>query len=89
MNFNVVCLKNYFGWCFQMRAQNTYLLALDGDIDFQPEAITRLVDKMKKNQNLGAACGRILPTGSGFMVTVFKDLLLLNLSCLVILVIFS
>ena len=54
-----------------MRAQNTYLLALDGDIDFQPEAITRLVDKMKKNQNLGAACGRILPTGSGFMVTVF------------------
>ena len=51
-----------------MRAQNTYLLALDGDIDFQPEAITRLVDKMKKNQNLGAACGRILPTGSGFMV---------------------
>ena len=54
-----------------MRAQNTYLLALDGDIDFQPEAITRLVDKMKKNQNLGAACGRILPTGSGFMVRLF------------------
>ena len=51
-----------------MRAQNTYLLALDGDIDFQPEAVTRLVDKMKKNPNLGAACGRILPTGSGFMV---------------------
>ena len=52
-----------------MRAQNTYLLALDGDIDFQPEAITRLVDKMKNNQNLGAACGRIIPTGStSFMV---------------------
>ena len=58
----------------QMRAQNTYLLALDGDIDFQPEAITRLVDKMKKNQNLGAACGRILPTGSGFMVLIFDCL---------------
>ena len=57
-----------------MRAQNTYLLALDGDIDFQPEAITRLVDKMKKNQNLGAACGRILPTGSGFMVLIFDCL---------------
>lgn len=55
-----------------MRAQNTYLLALDGDIDFQAEAITRLVDKMKKNQNLGAACGRILPTGSGFMVLLIK-----------------
>ena len=23
---------------------------------------------MKKNKNLGAACGRIKPTGSGFMV---------------------
>ena len=53
-----------------MRAQNTYLLALDGDIDFQPEAITRLVDKMKNNPNLGAACGRIIPTGStSYMVT--------------------
>ncbi len=48
-------------------AENTYVLALDGDIDFQPEAITRLVDLMKKNKNLGAACGRIHPTGSGFM----------------------
>ena len=46
-------------------AENTYLLALDGDIDFQPEAVTRLVDLMKKNKNLGAACGRIHPTGSG------------------------
>lgn len=52
----------------QAMADNTYLLALDGDIDFQPSAVTRLVDLMKKNKNLGAACGRILPTGSGFMV---------------------
>jgi chitin synthase len=52
----------------QAMAENTYVLALDGDIDFQPGAITRLVDLMKKNKNLGAACGRIHPTGSGFMV---------------------
>ena len=25
----------------QVMAENTYLLALDGDIDFQPEAVTR------------------------------------------------
>ena len=25
----------------QARAENTYLLALDGDVDFQPEAVTR------------------------------------------------
>ena len=52
----------------QAMAENTYLLALDGDIDFQPGAVTRLVDLMKKNKQLGAACGRIHPTGSGFMV---------------------
>ncbi|XP_055676574.1 chitin synthase chs-2 isoform X1 [Lutzomyia longipalpis] len=49
-------------------AENTYLLTLDGDIDFQPSAVTLLVDLMKKNRNLGAACGRIHPIGSGPMV---------------------
>lgn len=46
-------------------AENTYLLALDGDIDFQPGAVRLLVDLMKKNRKLGAACGRIHPIGSG------------------------
>lgn len=46
-------------------AENTYLLTLDGDIDFQPAAVKLLVDLMKKNKNLGAACGRIHPVGSG------------------------
>ena len=49
----------------QVRAENTYLLALDGDVDFQPEAIIKLVDLMKRNPDVGAACGRIHPTGSG------------------------
>ncbi|XP_053696809.1 chitin synthase chs-2 [Sabethes cyaneus] len=49
-------------------AENTYLLTLDGDIDFNPSAVTLLVDLMKKNKNLGAACGRIHPVGSGPMV---------------------
>ena len=49
------------------RAKNTYLLALDGDIDFQPHSIIKLVDMMKKNNKVGAACGRIHPTGSGYM----------------------
>ncbi|XP_026727307.1 chitin synthase chs-2-like [Trichoplusia ni] len=48
-------------------AENTYLLALDGDIDFKPAAVTLLIDLMKKDKNLGAACGRIHPVGSGFM----------------------
>lgn len=49
-------------------AENTFLLTLDGDIDFQPAAVTLLIDLMKKNRNLGAACGRIHPIGNGPMV---------------------
>jgi chitin synthase len=49
-------------------AQNTFILTLDGDIDFQPQAVSLLVDLMKKNVKLGAACGRIHPVGSGPIV---------------------
>ena len=52
----------------EVLAENTYILTLDGDIDFQPPAVSLLVDLMKKNKNLGAACGRIHPVGSGPMV---------------------
>ncbi|GJQ87499.1 hypothetical protein Trydic_g10257 [Trypoxylus dichotomus] len=48
--------------------ENTFILALDGDIDFQPKALHILVELMKKNKNLGAACGRIHPLGSGPLV---------------------
>lgn len=48
-----------------LESNDTFLLALDGDIDFKPEAVTRLLDVMLKNENIGAACGRIHPTGSG------------------------
>lgn len=52
----------------EVMAENTYLLTLDGDIDFQPHAVRLLIDLMKKNRNLGAACGRIHPVGSGTTV---------------------
>ncbi|KAK1170888.1 chitin synthase chs-1-like [Acipenser oxyrinchus oxyrinchus] len=47
---------------------NTYILALDGDVDFQPLAIMLLIDRLKKYPKVGAACGRIHPTGFGPMV---------------------
>ncbi|XP_040570244.1 chitin synthase chs-2 isoform X2 [Lepeophtheirus salmonis] len=47
--------------------EDTYLLALDGDMDFHPEAVTMLLDLMKKNVKTGAVCGRIHPLGSGVM----------------------
>ena len=37
-----------------VRAQNTYLLALDGDVDFGADAILKLVDLMKREPRLGA-----------------------------------
>lgn len=49
-------------------SEYTFILALDGDIDFQPQAMLLLVNLMKKNKTLGAACGRIHPIGSGPMV---------------------
>nr|XP_039248819.1 chitin synthase chs-2-like [Styela clava] len=48
--------------------KNVYILALDGDVDFQPESLTMLLDLMKKDDNVGAACGRIHPIGSGPIV---------------------
>ncbi|XP_046580994.1 LOW QUALITY PROTEIN: chitin synthase chs-2-like [Haliotis rubra] len=50
------------------KAQNTFLLALDGDVDFQPDALRILLDRMKANPYIGAVCGRIHPVGSGPMV---------------------
>ncbi|WAR10593.1 CHS2-like protein [Mya arenaria] len=50
------------------RAENTFLLALDGDVDFHPKAVLLLVDRMRKNADVGAACGRIHPIGNGAMV---------------------
>ncbi|XP_044192391.1 chitin synthase-like [Thunnus albacares] len=44
---------------------NTYILALDGDTDFQPAAVMLLIDRLKMYPHVGAACGRIHPTGSG------------------------
>ncbi|XP_017207547.2 chitin synthase chs-1 [Danio rerio] len=48
--------------------ENTYILALDGDTDFQPSAVMLLIDRLKLYPDVGAACGRIHPTGTGPMV---------------------
>ncbi|XP_019901869.1 chitin synthase chs-2-like [Esox lucius] len=52
----------------QKEKANTYLLALDGDTDFQPSAVMLLIDRLKLYPHVGAACGRIHPTGTGPMV---------------------
>ncbi|XP_039271180.2 uncharacterized protein LOC120345701 [Styela clava] len=47
---------------------DVFLLALDGDVDFQPKSLIYLLDRMKKNPEVGAACGRIHPIGNGPVV---------------------
>lgn len=49
----------------QTIADNTFILALDGDVDFKPSAVQLLVDRMRKNEKVGAACGRIHHIGTG------------------------
>uniref|UniRef100_A0A4W6FPM1 chitin synthase n=1 Tax=Lates calcarifer TaxID=8187 RepID=A0A4W6FPM1_LATCA len=53
---------------FEKEKHSTYLLALDGDTDFQPAAVMLLIDRLRMYPLVGAACGRIHPTGSGPMV---------------------
>lgn len=52
----------------ELMAQNTYILTLDGDVDFHPTAVKSLLDLMKKDKELGAACGRIHPIGKGISI---------------------
>ena len=47
------------------RSLNTYALALDGDVDFEPLALILLIDLMKREEKVGAVCGRIHPIGNG------------------------
>lgn len=43
--------------------KNTFILALDGDVDFKPESVPHLLQRMRKYPEVGAACGRIHPDG--------------------------
>ncbi|XP_041867372.1 chitin synthase chs-2-like [Melanotaenia boesemani] len=52
----------------EIQKHNTYILALDGDTDFHPASVMLLIDRLKMYPRVGAACGRIHPTGSGPVV---------------------
>lgn len=51
----------------ELRAENTFLLCLDGDVDFQPESVLKLLDLMRRNPRVAAATGRLHPTGTGYL----------------------
>lgn len=45
---------------------------MDGDVDFGPDSVRMLVDRMKKNKRVGAACGRVHPIGSGEILIFYR-----------------
>jgi chitin synthase len=57
--------KDVLGPKLLLEAENTFILSMDGDVDFGPDSVRMLVDRMKKNKMVGAACGRIHPIGTG------------------------
>jgi chitin synthase len=47
---------------------NNYILTTDGDAVFSREAVEILLDLLSRDQQVGAACGRVRPLGSGPVV---------------------
>uniref|UniRef100_A0A0N4V0Q6 chitin synthase n=1 Tax=Enterobius vermicularis TaxID=51028 RepID=A0A0N4V0Q6_ENTVE len=52
----------------QLDADNTYILAIDGDSKFQPSSVLKLLQLLDSKKDIGCACGRIHPLGNGMMV---------------------
>ncbi|GFN76984.1 chitin synthase [Plakobranchus ocellatus] len=50
------------------KCENTFILTLDGDIDFKQQSVRLLLDRMMKNKKVAAVCGRVHPIGSGPVV---------------------
>ncbi|CAF0869648.1 unnamed protein product [Didymodactylos carnosus] len=63
-----VYYKDVLGPRLLLEAENTFVLSVDGDCDFSPEAVRLLVDRMKKNKKVGAVSSRIHPIGSGPLI---------------------
>ena len=66
------------GWkmdaCGQMTNRNdidkdkTFILALDGDVDFDPPALDLVLNRLLRNDKVAACCGQIHPKGDGYLV---------------------
>eukprot|EP00794_Sanderia_malayensis_P016164 gene16164-17787_t len=47
---------------------NAYILTTDADVKFTPDDVMALMDRMSRDPNVGAVCGRTHPMGSGPLV---------------------
>ena len=66
------------GWkmdaCQEMRnikdleKEKCFILALDGDVDFDPPALDLVLNRLLRNDDVAACCGQIHPKGDGYLV---------------------
>ncbi|CAD5119479.1 DgyrCDS8087 [Dimorphilus gyrociliatus] len=47
-----------------------FILALDEDVEFKPEAVHRLIEVTQQDPSIGAACGRIHPVSQDKLILV-------------------
>lgn len=52
----------------KLEKDKCFILALDGDVDFDPPALDSVLNRMKRNDHVAACCGQIHPKGSGWLV---------------------
>ena len=49
-------------------ADNTFILTVDGDTDFEPHSIQKMLNQLRGNKEVGVVCGRIHPIGDGKLI---------------------
>ncbi|CAG5104798.1 Oidioi.mRNA.OKI2018_I69.chr1.g1552.t1.cds [Oikopleura dioica] len=52
----------------RIREENSFILAIDGDVDFRPVDFDLVLSRMLDSSEIAACCSQIEPTGSGPMV---------------------
>ncbi|RNA28824.1 chitin synthase, partial [Brachionus plicatilis] len=69
--------KKFFGFgnflknidnSLRQKLENTFILTLDGDVEFRPNSVKLMIDKMRESKKIGSVCGRVHPIGSGPIV---------------------
>ena len=69
-------------------ADNTFILTVDGDTDFEPHSIQKMLNQLRGNKEVGVVCGRIHPIGDGklmssaYLISIYKPGSLKCISCM-------
>jgi len=52
----------------KLEKDKCFILALDGDVDFDPPALEIVLNRLKRNDHVAACCSQIHPKGSSWLV---------------------